>query len=136
MENCIFCKIINGEIPSFKVYEDNDFLAILDISPATKGHVLIIPKEHSETILDLSEDKASKLLIVAKKIIAAQSEYLNVKNFNLVQNNGRIAGQTVNHFHLHLIPRYSIDEMGLWAPHENDPSVTEELANGIKNLIK
>lgn len=136
MENCIFCKIANGEIPANVVYEDNDFIAILDLSPATKGHILLIPKQHASNLLDLPDDIASKVLPVAKKIVNAQKEVLSFNNFNLIQNNGRIAGQTVEHFHLHLIPRYSIDEISLWAPHENDPSVTKELAEEIRAKIK
>ncbi len=133
--NCIFCKIINKEIPSKVVYEDSDFLAMLDIAPATKGHVLIVPKEHAETLSDLSDDKASKILVLAKKIIVAMQKVHNFTDYNIIQNNGRIAGQSVNHFHLHLIPRYSVDEVGLWVPHEDDPSVTEELAAKVRNLV-
>lgn len=136
MDNCIFCKIANGEIPSNVVYEDNDFIAILDLSPATKGHVLLIPKKHAANLLELPDETAAKVLPVAKKIINAQKEVLGFTNFNLIQNNGRIAGQTVNHYHLHLIPRYSIDEISLWAPHENDPSVTKEFAEEIRDKIK
>ena len=136
MNDCIFCKILKNEIPSFTVYEDDDFKAILDIAPATKGHILIIPKEHSESIFDLSDEKAMKIFLVAKKITTALKNVLNVSNFNLIQNNGRIAGQTVNHFHLHIIPRYSLDEISLWVPHENDPSVTEDFAKEVKNAIK
>ena len=133
--NCIFCKIINKEIPSKVVYEDNDFLAMLDIAPATKGHVLILPKEHASTLVELSDDKASKILILAKKIINAMMKVYDFTGYNLIQNNGKLAGQTVNHFHLHLIPRYSIDDVGLWTPHEGDPSVTDELAKKVYNLI-
>ena len=136
MDNCIFCKIANGEIKSNVVYEDNDFIAILDLSPATKGHVLLIPKTHAANLLELTDDVASKVLPTAKKIISAQKEVLGFTNYNLIQNNGRIAGQTVDHYHLHLIPRYSIDEISLWAPHENDPSVTKELAEEIRAHIK
>lgn len=136
MNDCIFCKILKNEIPSFTVYEDDDFKAILDIAPATKGHILIIPKEHSESIFDLSDEKAMKIFLVAKKITTALKNILNISNFNLIQNNGRIAGQTVNHFHLHIIPRYSLDEISLWVPHENDPSVTEDFAKEVKNAIK
>lgn len=136
MDNCIFCKIINGEIPSFTVYEDNDFKAILDLSPATKGHTLIIPKEHSITLLDLSDEKSEKLISVTKKIVSALKSVLGFSNYNLIQNNGRVAGQTVEHFHLHIIPRYSVEELTLWVPHENDPSVNANLANEVKNAIK
>lgn len=136
MDNCIFCKIVNNELSSFTVYEDNDFKAILDLSPATVGHVLIIPKEHSCTLTDLSDDKLSKILLIAKKIINAMKEVYGFNNYNLIQNNGRIAGQTVDHFHLHLIPRYSIEELTLWVPHEKDPSVNEEMAKKVRDAIK
>ena len=136
MENCIFCKIINNELSSFTVYEDADFKAILDLSPATVGHILIIPKEHANTLLELSNDKASKILILAKKIITAMKEVYGFNNYNLIQNNGRIAGQTVDHFHLHLIPRYSVEELPLWVPHEKDPSVNEEMAKKVHDAIK
>lgn len=133
--NCIFCKIINKEIPAKIVYEDNDFLAMLDIAPATKGHVLILPKEHAATLTELSDDKASKILVLAKKIINAMMKVHGFTSYNLIQNNGKLAGQTVNHFHLHLIPRYSVDDVGLWTPHEGDPSVTDELAKEVYDLI-
>lgn len=133
--NCIFCKILNNEIPSKKIYEDNDFLAMLDIAPATRGHVLIVPKEHAVTMSDLSDDKLSKILILAKKIIDAMKKVHGFTDYNIIQNNGRLAGQTVSHYHLHLIPRYSVDEVSLWSPHENDPSVTDELAEQVRKLI-
>jgi len=136
MDNCIFCKIIDKQIPSKLIYEDDDFMAILDVAPATKGHVLILPKEHATTLLDLSDDKASKILVLAKKIIAAMKEVHGFNNYNIIQNNGRIAGQTVDHYHLHLIPRYSVEELDLWVPHEDDPSVTEELAKAVREQIK
>ena len=134
--DCIFCKIINKEIPSKVIYEDNDFFAMLDIAPATKGHVLILPKEHASTLTELSDDKASKILVLAKKIIKAMMQVHGFKSYNIIQNNGKLAGQTVDHFHLHLIPRYSVEEVGLWVPHEGDPSVTEELAKKVYDLVK
>ena len=97
---------------------------------------MLIPKKHAANLLELPDDVASKVLPIAKKIVNAQKEVLGFNNFNLIQNNGRIAGQTVDHYHLHLIPRYSIDEISLWAPHENDPSVTKELAEEIRGKIK
>ena len=134
--NCIFCKILNKEIPSKVVYEDNDFLAFLDIAPATKGHVLILPKEHAKTMSELSDDKLSKILVLAKKIIEAMKKVHGFTDYNIVQNNGELAGQTVGHYHLHLIPRYKKGELGLWTPHEGDPSVTDELAEKVRNLLK
>lgn len=133
--NCIFCKIINKEIPSKMIYEDNDFYAMLDIAPATRGHVLILPKEHAATMSELSDDKLSKILVLAKKIIEAMKKVHGFTDYNIIQNNGRLAGQTVDHYHLHLIPRYSVDEVSLWSPHDNDPSVTEELAETVRKLI-
>lgn len=130
--NCIFCRIIEKEIPSKVVYEDNDFLAILDIAPATRGHVLIIPKEHAATMSELSDDKLSKILILAKKIVAAMKEVNGFTDYNIIQNNGEIAGQSVHHYHLHIIPRYNKGELGLWTPHENDASVTDEFAESIR----
>lgn len=106
MENCIFCKIIAGQIPSATIYEDEDFKVILDISPASKGHALILPKEHYANIYELPEELAAKVMVLAKKLAANMTEKLGCDGFNLVQNNGEVAGQTVFHFHLHLIPRY------------------------------
>lgn len=105
-ENCIFCKIIGGQIPSASIYEDDDFKVILDISPAAKGHALILPKEHYANIYELPEELAAKAMVLAKKLASHMTEKLNCDGFNLVQNNGEVAGQTVFHFHLHLIPRY------------------------------
>ena len=124
MDNCIFCKIANGEIPTRTVYEDEDFRAILDLGPATQGHTLILPKKHAQDLYDLPEEIAAKVLPTAKKIAAQLKEKLNCEGLNLVQNNGEIAGQSVMHFHLHLIPRYSNDgQRILWKP--TQPNATE-----------
>ena len=105
-DNCIFCKIVEGRIPSATIYEDQDFKVILDISPASKGHALILPKEHYADIYELPEELAAKAMVLAKKLAGNMTEKLHCDGFNLVQNNGEVAGQTVFHFHLHLIPRY------------------------------
>jgi histidine triad (HIT) family protein len=118
MENCIFCKIAAGEIPSATVYEDNDFRAIMDISPAAKGHILILPKKHIANLFELDDDTASKAFIVARKVATALKEELNCDGINLQQNNGEAAGQTVFHFHIHLIPRYQNDSLNLSWSHE------------------
>ena len=133
--NCIFCKIINKEIPAKLVYEDDEFFAMLDIAPATKGHVLVLPKEHATNMLELSDEKLSRILIVAKKIVNAMKQVYNFTDFNIIQNNGEIAGQSVGHYHLHIIPRYDKNEIALWNPHEGDPSVTDELANKVCSLL-
>ncbi|MGL6200262.1 MAG: HIT family protein [Lachnospiraceae bacterium] len=112
-ENCIFCKIANGEIPSAVIYEDDDFRVILDMGPASKGHALVVPKEHFVNLFDLSDELASKALIVAKKVICKMKDVLGCDGYNIVQNNGETAGQTVMHFHIHLIPRYKDDQVGL-----------------------
>lgn len=127
-ENCIFCKIANGEIPAATIYEDEDFRAILDLGPASKGHALIIPKEHYANLYELDDVVAGKVLVVAKKIISKMKEVLNCDGYNLVQNNGSVAGQTVFHFHMHLIPRYENDEVGIsWESGE----LTDEIKTDI-----
>ena len=124
MDNCIFCKIANGEIPSATLYEDEEFRVILDLGPATKGHALILPKTHAANIYEISEDMAAKAMILAKKMTKA----LNCDGFNIVQNNGEPAGQTVFHFHMHLIPRYKGDEAGItW----NSGTLTDDVKNEI-----
>ena len=110
-DNCIFCKIAAGDIPSATIYEDNDFRVILDIEPASKGHALILPKEHYANLYELSDDLAAKALIVAKKVITKMTGILGCDGYNVVQNNGEAAGQTVFHFHIHLIPRYKDDNV-------------------------
>ena len=112
-ENCIFCKIANGEIPSATIYEDDDFRIILDLGPASRGHALLLPKEHYENLYMLPDELAAKALPVAKKMITKLTEVLGCDGYNVVQNNGETAGQTVFHFHMHLIPRYKGDQVGL-----------------------
>ena len=106
MGDCIFCKIANGEIPSATLYEDEEFRVILDLGPASKGHSLILPKKHAANIYELPDETAGKAMILAKKMAGKLTDALNCDGFNIVQNNGEIAGQTVFHFHMHLIPRY------------------------------
>jgi len=119
--NCIFCKIANGEIPSSTVYEDDDFRVILDLGPAAKGHALILPKEHFKDVCELDEVVAAKVLPLGAKIGAAMKKSLGCAGFNLVQNNGEAAGQTVFHFHMHVIPRYEGGpEMVTWVPGKDE----------------
>lgn len=105
-QNCIFCKIIAGEIPSKTIYEDDEFKVILDVNPASKGHALILPKEHAANIYEISEELLVKAAKLAKKLTVHMTQVLKCDGFNLLQNNGEVAGQTVFHFHMHLIPRY------------------------------
>ena len=127
-EKCIFCKIIAGEIPARTIYEDEDFKVILDANPASKGHALIIPKEHYANLYELEESLAGKAMILAKKMVAKMTDVLGCDGYNLVQNNGECAGQTVFHFHLHLIPRYKDDRVGLgWKLNELTETDREDI---------
>ena len=131
--NCIFCKIANGEIPSSTIYEVEDFRVILDLGPASRGHALILPKNHYQDVCALDEAVAAKALPLAAKIGAAMKKALGCSGFNVVQNNGKSAGQTVFHFHIHVIPRYDGGpEMVTWKPGE---ATGEELAQTAE-LIK
>ena len=136
-DDCIFCKIAAGEIPSETVYEDEDFRVILDLNPASKGHALILPKDHADDIFDLSDKDKERVLFVASKVASAMKEALCCTGINLVQNNGESAGQTVKHFHLHLIPRYVGDSaMVLWKPGISEPEEQKRIAMDIKAKIK
>ncbi len=108
-EDCIFCKIAAGEIPSRAIYEDDLFKVILDIEPATKGHALIIPKNHYDNVFDLGKSETEVIFPLAQKLATRMKEELGCDGLNIVQNNGEVANQTVKHFHLHLIPRYEND---------------------------
>ena len=134
MENCIFCKIVSGEIPSSKVYEDEVCIATLDINPAAPGHTLIIPKEHHQDLTDdVDETLLGHLFKTAAIIGARQKERLKAEGFNVIQNNGEVAGQSVHHLHIHVIPRFANDGvLPLWKPTE--PSM-EELG-AVKDLLK
>ena len=130
--NCIFCKIANGEIPSKTLYEDNNFRVILDLGPATKGHALILPKEHYANLYELPEETAGEVMKLAKRMADRMKERLGCEGLNLVQNNGDLAGQTVFHFHMHMIPRYQADGQKIgWKPGE----LTQEELEDIKNTI-
>lgn len=109
MNDCIFCKIINGDIPSATIYENEEFKVILDRFPANEGHVLILPKKHSANIFEIDPEQAGRLFVLATKIAKEMKQILGFEHLNVMQNNGTVAGQTVFHFHLHLIPRYEND---------------------------
>ena len=133
-DNCIFCKLANGEIPTNTIYEDEDFRVILDNSPATKGHALILPKNHAANLYELPDEDAMAVLPLAKKMGLLMKSRLQCDGLNLVQNNGETAGQTVLHFHLHLIPRYEGDGQEiLWNP---GSATKEELDEVRKELTE
>lgn len=132
-DNCIFCKLANGEIPTSTLCEDEDFRVILDMSPASKGHALIIPKEHYANLYELPDETAAKALILAKKMITKLTKVLECDGYNIVQNNGEAAGQTVFHFHVHLIPRYKDDQVGLgWKMGELSDADRDEILEKLK----
>ena len=132
-KDCLFCKIAAGEIPSATLYEDEDFRVILDLGPASKGHALILPKEHYRNLYDIDEDVAAKAMVLAKKMAVKMKDALGCDGFNIVQNNEETAGQTVFHFHMHMIPRYKGDNVGLgWHTGE----LTDEVKNEILEKMK
>ena len=131
-DNCIFCKLANGVIPTNSIYEDEDFNVILDMSPATKGHALILPKDHYKNLYELPEDTAADVMRLAKKMAVKMTEKLGADGFNLVQNNNEVAGQTVFHFHMHLIPRYNDDAQKIaWVPGAPTPEELVEIKNAL-----
>lgn len=135
-DNCIFCKIASGVIPSTTLYEDDQFRVILDLGPASRGHALILPKQHYADVCSLDETIAAKVLPLGAKIGAAMKKSLGCSGFNLVQNNGKAAGQTVFHFHMHVIPRYDNGPVIVsWAPGEASPEELSEVADKIKNCL-
>ena len=133
-ENCIFCKIIAGEIPSTAVYEDEDFRAILDVNPAARGHVIILPKKHAANIFELEEAEAAKVFPIAKKIATALMKTYHCDGVNILQNNGEAAGQTVFHLHVHVVPRYYGDGVNImWKPGETPDlkAVADEIKKNL-----
>ena len=131
-QNCIFCKIA-GESPSATLYEDDDFRVILDLGPASKGHALILPKEHYRNLYDIDDAVAAKALVLAKKMVNELKDVLGCDGYNVVQNNEPVAGQTVFHFHMHLIPRYENDNVGLgWNVGKLTDADKEEILGKLK----
>ena len=135
-ENCIFCKITGKVFPSYVLYEDDYFMVILDKFPGTQGHTLVVPKVHAENIYDLPNEYLEKLMPLVSKVAIALKDELNLEGLNILQNNGRIAGQTVFHFHMHLIPRYNEDGvMFSWNATEVDDAQTLGLIDKIKGRL-
>lgn len=134
-DNCIFCKLANGIFPTNSIYEDEDFNVILDASPATKGHALILPKDHYSNMFEIDDEIVAKAAKLAKKIMIHEKEVLGCQGYNLVQNNGEVAGQTVFHFHMHLIPRYADgdnENMINWKPNEFSDEEMKEICQKMK----
>ena len=118
-DDCIFCKLANGVFATNSIYEDEDFNVILDAGPATKGHALILPKEHYANLYEIDEELLAKAIRLAKRVVSEETPKLGCDGYNVVQNNGEAAGQTVFHFHMHLIPRYKNDGAGIAAWKQN-----------------
>lgn len=135
-EDCIFCKIANGIIPSNTLFEDDDFRVIFDLGPATKGHALILPKKHFENIYKIDDDTAAKAFVLAKKMAVAMTKAFDSDGFNIIQNNGECAGQTVFHFHMHLIPRYKDDNaIEFWKAGQADDAELKELVKKVQENL-
>ncbi len=135
--DCIFCKIVNNEIDSYKLYEDDDCIAILDAFPNNIGHSLIIPKRHVQNIFELDDELAGKLIKVASKIANALQKSLKPDGIHLLQNNNKGANQTVNHFHMHVIPRYFGDTVEIkWVNNKFDAEDFSSTLAKIKEHIQ
>ncbi|MFU2164329.1 HIT family protein [Streptococcus pluranimalium] len=137
MENCIFCQIIKGDIPSAKVYEDDEVMAFLDITQTTTGHTLLIPKKHVRNVLDMTDDIAKEVFARLPKVARAVQKATDACGMNIINNNETIAGQTVFHAHIHLVPRFS-DEDGIaitYTTHEPDFQALTQLASHIAKEV-
>ena len=132
---CIFCKIINGDIPSTKIYEDEDVLAILDISQATKGHTLVLPKKHFANLLEIEDYEYLKVMNKVKDLAKAITKAFNAKGCNILNNCGESAGQTVMHFHVHIIPRYDNNDIKIEFTDNNSKFDLNEIKNTIINNL-
>ena len=131
-KDCIFCKIVRGEIPANRIYEDKEFLAFLDIKPISKGHTLVIPKHHCKNLLDFPKAEETDLLELIKKVASAVVKATNADGFNLGMNNGKAAGQVIHHAHFHIIPRFDNDGLHNWP---NKDTSKEELEQVQKKIV-
>lgn len=134
-DDCIFCKLANGEIPTNTIYEDDEFRVIMDAAPATKGHALVLPKEHYADLYEIDSEVLGRAIQVGQKVVKHATKVLGCDGYNLLQNNGKAAGQTVFHFHLHLIPRYAdMDNSQIltWPEKAADADAIQALAESLK----
>lgn len=135
-DDCIFCKLANGEIPTNALYEDDIVKVIFDLGPATRGHVLVIPKEHFDNVFSMDEKTAAHVFVVASRVAKALYAELGCDGMNILQNNGEIAGQTVFHFHMHIIPRYKDDAVNIkWTAGKLDDDFAHNLIEKQRDKI-
>jgi histidine triad (HIT) family protein len=135
MNECIFCQIVKGRIPSIRVYEDNDFLVFLDINPVTSGHLLIATKNHYATTADVPDELLAKALPLAKKLALAATIGVGAEAYNLISNNGRLSGQEIDHWHMHIIPRRSREELPLRTGEPADLTKLPFVADAIRSNL-
>ena len=133
MNDCIFCKVISGDIPSSKIYEDEETFAFLDIRPTNKGHILVVPKEHYNNIFDAPDDVMCALIKTSKKMALVVKQALNARGVNVYMNNESGAGQVVFHTHIHIIPRFERDGLKLWSGSPYKEGEAEEIMKKILN---
>jgi len=130
---CIFCKIIRGEIPSWKLFENDHIIAFLDITPISKGHTLVVPKRHAPSFDDLKEEEIAQIGQAIQRIAPALLKSVNATAYNIGMNNGKDAGQVVDHAHVHIIPRFPNDGLESWPG--KDPENLENLAGAVRKLL-
>lgn len=136
-DNCIFCKLAAGQIPSTTLYEDEDFRVIMDIAPAVKGHAIVLPKQHMNDLLSIEENTAKKALFVVSKMANAIKDALNCDGINILQNNGEAAGQSVFHLHFHILPRYKEDHFTIpWKTLSYEEGEAEAIAKRIRAALR
>ena len=135
-DDCVFCKIVKGELPAAKVYEDSQIVAFLDIAPVNKGHTLVVPKEHYENIYDLPEELLKRIASLSKKLSTAIKEATSADGITIHQSNGKAAGQVIMHFHIHIMPRYENDSVGLtWKHKKYGEGEATEYASKIRTAL-
>lgn len=136
MEDCVFCRIVNGELPSSKVYENEKVVAFLDISPVNKGHTLVIAKEHHKTMMDLPDDLLKEVIVAAKRVSKAVMDATGAGGISIALSNHEVAGQAVPHAHFHVIPRFKGDGLKLWPQGEYSEGEMKEYMERIKKSFK
>ena len=137
MDECIFCKIVKGEIPSTKLFESESVLSFLDIMPAAKGHALVIPKKHYSTLLDVPHEELKEVMVAVQKVAAAvMSSVESAEGFNVIQSNNEVAGQVIPHVHFHIIPRGKEDNLSFaWEPGKAEQEELAKYAEMVKGKL-